>query len=109
MKIRTKIAIFLLAAVLSLAGYGILADALSARARHGRRPAHDPGVGPHHRLNRSVRVRPASPGPLGPREAGRIDGRLREILQKLFIRRDQGHSECSRQDDEFRIVSRAGG
>jgi hypothetical protein len=30
MKIRTKIAIFVIAAVLSLAGYGILADALSA-------------------------------------------------------------------------------
>jgi hypothetical protein len=30
MKFRTKIAIFVIAAVLSLAGYGVLADALSA-------------------------------------------------------------------------------
>lgn len=30
MKIRTKIAIFLVAAVLSVAGFGVLADALSA-------------------------------------------------------------------------------
>jgi len=29
MKLRTKIAIFVIAAILSLAGYGILADALS--------------------------------------------------------------------------------
>ncbi len=31
MKIRTKIAIFLVAAVLSVAGFGVLADALSVR------------------------------------------------------------------------------
>jgi len=30
MKIRTKVAIFLIATVLSLAGYGVLANALSA-------------------------------------------------------------------------------